>query len=330
MTTDRLHALRRALGEYLALLLVVVLIVVVFSRLSRHFLSVDTFRTLANNAADLAVVSIGMTLVLVAGGIDLSIGSVMALSSSVMAWGCTRAGLPLPLAVAAGLGSGALCGLASGAIAARWAIPSFIVTLGMLEAARGLAFQVTGMSTIYLGGRLEPLVAPLPGLGIAPAPLVVLALAVAAQLALTRTVFGRHLVAVGTNEEAVRLSGIDPRPVRIAVFALSGLAAGLGGLFATARLSSADPNGAVGMELSAIAAAVIGGTSLSGGRGSVIGTLLGVAVIALLQAGLSSIGAPDSVKRIITGGVIVAAVVADAYRSRGLRWPWARRRPTAG
>jgi len=134
-----------------------------------------------------------------------------------------------------------------------------------------------------------------------------------------RTVFGRYVVAIGTNEEAVRLSGIDPRPVKLAVFALSGLLAGLGGVFNAAYLESADPNAGIGMELSAIAAVVIGGTSLMGGRGSVVNSFSGVLIIAVLQTGLAQVGASEPMKRVITGTVIVAAVVADVYRHR-LGW----------
>jgi ribose transport system permease protein len=139
---------------------------------------------------------------------------------------------------------------------------------------------------------------------------------IAGQLALSRTVFGRYAVAIGTNEEAVRLSGIDPRPTRIAVFALAGLLSGLGGVFHAGRLAAADPNAAVGLELSAIAAVVLGGTSLMGGRGSVVRSFFGVLVIAVLQSGLAQIGASEPAKRVVTGAVIVAAVIADSLRAR--------------
>lgn len=133
---------------------------------------------------------------------------------------------------------------------------------------------------------------------------------------LTRTVFGRYLVAIGTNREAVRLSGIAPGPIEVAVFAVSGALAGLAGVFHVAYLESADPNAGIGLELSAIAAVVIGGTSLMGGRGSVVSSFLGVLIIAVLQAGLAQVGATEPAKRIVTGAVIVAAVIADGYRHR--------------
>ncbi|MFG8628548.1 ABC transporter permease, partial [Pseudomonas paraeruginosa] len=141
----------------------------------------------------------------------------------------------------------------------------------------------------------------------------------AAQAALTRTVFGRYLIGIGTNEEAVRLAGVNPKPYKIAVFALMGLLAGLAALFQISRLEAADPNAGVGLELQVIAAVVIGGTSLMGGRGSVVSTFFGVLIISVLAAGLAQIGASEPTKRIITGAVIVVAVVLDTYRSHRAR-----------
>ena len=160
---------------------------------------------------------------------------------------------------------------------------------------------------------------PVTGLGTSPAFLIALLVVVVGHLLLTRTVLGRYMIAVGTNEEAVRFSGIDPRPVKLAAFVLSGLLAGLAAVFQVARVSSADPNGASGMELSAIAAVVIGGTSLMGGRGSVLRTFLGVLIIATLQTGLAQVGASEPAKRLITGAVIVMAVVADVHRGNWIR-----------
>jgi ribose transport system permease protein len=207
-----------------------------------------------------------------------------------------------------------ICGLINGSVSVIWSIPSFIVTLGMLEMARGAAYLVTNSETKYIGPRVEWIARPLPGLGTSPSFLIALVSVLVGHLLLTRTVLGRYMIAVGTNEEAVRLSGIDPRPVKLTAFVLSGLMAGLGALFQVARVSSADPNGASGMELAAIAAVVIGGTSLMGGRGSVLRTFLGVLIIATLQTGLAQIGASEPAKRLITGAVIILAVIADVHR----------------
>ena len=296
------------------MLLALAALIVLFGSLSKHFLTAATFTTIANQVPDLTVIAVGMTLVLVVAGIDLSVGSVMALSGAVLGvalvdWGWSlSAAIPLCLAV------GLICGLINGAVSVAWSIPSFIVTLGMLEIARGAAYLATDSQTKYIGADIEPLGAPIAGIGLSPAFFVAVLVVLAGQVILSRTVFGRYAVAVGTNEQAVRLSGIDPRPIKIAVFALLGVLTGLGGVFHTARLASADPNAGIGLELSAIAAVVIGGTSLMGGRGSVLSSFFGVLIITVLQSGLASVGASEPTKRVITGLVIVLAVIADSLR----------------
>lgn len=337
MTAPARASRLRHLGDYLGLLLVLAALLAYFHWRSQYFLTGSTLVSIANGIPDLLVVAVGMTLVLIAGGIDLSVGSVMALAASVLGLALTRWGWSLPAAVAAALAVGAGCGAVNGVLSVGWRVPSFIVTLGMLEIARGAAYLATDSQTVYLGARVEAVGRPLPGVGLSPAFVAAVAVVVIVQVVLTRTVFGRHVVAVGTNEEAVRLSGVDPRPTKVAVFVLAGLAAALGGWFSTARLASADPNGAVGLELAAIAAAVIGGTSLLGGRGSALGTFLGVLIIAVLQTGLTQTGASEPAKRVITGVVIVLAAITDAYRARHtgrfrrlVEWLQACRRPRPG
>ena len=286
---------RPALLEYAGLAGVLVGLILLFGLTTDHFLSALTFTTIANQIPALTVIAVGLTLVLIAGGIDLSVGSVLALGSAILA---------------VGMAAGTINGL----VTVRWAVPSFIVTVGMLEAARGAAYFATASRSVFVGGAIGGLGAPLPGLGLSPAFLLAVLVVAAGQLLLARTVFGRYLVAIGTNAEAVRLSGIDPRPVVAAAFVLCGGLAGLAGVFHLAYLESADPNSGIGLELSAVAAVVIGGTSLMGGRGSVVSSFLGVLIIAVLQSGLAQMGATEPVKRIVTGAVIVAAVIVDAWR----------------
>ena len=305
---------RRAVAEYLGLAGVLAALVALFAATTDHFLTGLTFTTLANQIPALTVVAVGLTLVLIAGGIDLSVGSVLSLGAAVLAIALVDWGLPLPVAIGLCLGVGVAAGLVNGLVTVRWAVPSFIVTVGMLEAARGAAYLATGSRSVFVGGTIGAIGTPLPGLGLSPAFLVAVLMVIAGQLLLTRTVFGRYLVAIGTNAEAVRLSGIDPRPVVAAVFGVSGALAGLGGVFHLAYLASADPNSGIGLELSAVAAVVIGGTSLMGGRGSVLSSFLGVLIIAVLQTGLAQMGATEPAKRIVTGVVIVAAVILDAWR----------------
>jgi len=194
-------------------------------------------------------------------------------------------------------------------------VPSFIVTLGMLEASRGAAYLVTNSQTMYIGAPVER-IAELTLAGFSLPFIVALLVVAAGQIVLSRTVFGRYMIAIGTNEEAVRLSGIDPRPVKVAVFALSGMLSALAAVVQCSRLGSADPNAGAGLELQAIAAVVIGGTSLMGGRGSVVNSFFGVLIISVLGAGLAQVGAQEPTKRLITGLVILAAVLADKYRQR--------------
>ncbi|MFG0332920.1 MAG: ABC transporter permease [Maioricimonas sp. JB049] len=304
------------LVDYLGLLGALLLLMAIFSSLSDHFLTLRTLTTIANQIPDLTVIAVGMTLVLIIGGIDLSVGSLLAFSAAVLGVAMVDWGWPLWAGAIACLATGTITGLVSGAISVGAGIPSFIVTLGMLEVARGGAYLVTGSQTRYIGSAIEGIGEPLGALRISPAFLIALGVVLAGQFLLTRTVFGRYCIASGANENALRMSGVDSRTVRIAVFGISGLMCGLGGLMQASRLSSADPNAAVGLELAAIAAAVIGGTSLMGGRGSVINTFFGVLIIAVLQTGLAQVGASEPVKRVMTGAVIVVAVLIDAFRDR--------------
>jgi ribose transport system permease protein len=304
------------LAEYVAMLGIWIGLVLLFGLLSDNFLSPRTFAALANRIPALAVIAAGMTLVLIVGGIDLSVGSVLGLCGAVLGLALVDFHLPFWVAILLSLGVGLAAGTLNGLVSVCLGVPSFIVTLGMLEIARGLAYLTTNSQTKYIGSAVEGLAAPVSGLSVSPAFLMAVMVIAAGQLILSRTVFGRYLVAIGTNESAVRLAGVDPRPAKIAAFALLGLLSGLGGVFYTSRLGSSDPNAGVGLELSAIAAVVIGGTSLMGGRGSVVNTFFGVLIMTTLEAGLAQIGASEPSKRVITGMVIVSAVVLDAWRHR--------------
>jgi ribose transport system permease protein len=305
---------KQALGLPLAL----VVLVVGFGLSSEYFLTRETLLSIANDVPTLLVMAVGMTFVLIIGGIDLSVGSVLALSGGVVALALQAWHWPVPLAAAAGLACGLVCGAATGLVSVAWRIPSFIVSLGMLEIARGSAYLVTGSRTQYVGDAIDGLSAPL-AIGVSPAFVIALLVVAGGQLVLSRAVFGRELIGIGTNEEAMRLAGVDPRARKIAVFALMGLLAGLGAMMQVSRFEAADPNAGVGLELQVIAAVVIGGTSLMGGRGSVISTMLGVAIVAVLEAGLAQVGASDPAKRVITGAVIIIAVLLDVLRHRSAR-----------
>jgi ribose transport system permease protein len=294
---------------------VLVTLVLGFSLVTERFLTLTTLRTIANQVPENVIAAVGLTFVLVIAGIDLSVGSILALSSAVLGVSMLRLGLGLPAAAVLALGAGLACGAFNGALTVGFRLPSFIVTLGTLEMARGGTYLVTRSQTQYVGADVEVL-SEFSVLGLSAPFLGAVALVAVGQFVLSRTVFGRYAAAIGTNEEAVRLSGIDPRPVKLAVFMISGVCAGLAGIVYTARLASSDPNAAVGFELQAIAAVVVGGTSLMGGRGSVVGSFLGVLIIAVLGSGLAQAGAQEPTKRLVTGAVIVIAVIVDQLRRR--------------
>ena len=308
-------SLPRWVTDYLGMAIVLAILLAIFGYSARNFFSLPTFKMIASQVPDITILAVGMTLVLIIGGIDLSVGSVMALCGAMLGKSLITWGVPLPLAIGICMLTGLLCGAVNGLVTITWKLPAFIVTLGMLEIARGATFFVTGYRTVDTATSLD-FITETTIAGV-PMPFVIAILIVAlGQLVLSRSVFGRYMVAIGTNEEAVRLSGIDMRPIKVTVFALCGFLAGVAAVIQTARISSANPNVGVGWELQAIAAVVIGGTSLMGGRGSVIGSFFGVLIIAVLSTGLDQIGAEEYIKRIITGAAIVAAVILDYYRNR--------------
>ncbi len=302
-------------GESLGLVAVLSLLVAVFALISDRFFSASTFNQIANQVPALAVIAVGMTFVIITAGIDLSVGSVLGFAGAMLGLSMADWGWPLLLALPLAMLAGAACGWANGWVSVRFAVPSFIVTLGMMQMARGLAYLGTDSQTKYIGGPIEWLGAPIPGIGISWAFVFAVLVVIVGQLVLSRTVFGRYVMVIGANEEAATFSGINTRPIKIAVFVIAGALAGLGAAFASSKLASVDPNAGVGLELSAIAAVVIGGTSLMGGRGSIVGSFIGVLIMATLETGLAQIGASEPIKLLITGVVIVVAVIVDAWRA---------------
>ena len=306
---------RNVAADYLGLVVALGLLVLVFSLSTRHFASPETFRAIANQIPAAVLVATAMTYVLIVAEIDLSVGSVLGLCGAVVGAALTQWHLPLWTALLAAVVAGTLCGLFNGWVAARWRLPSFIVTLASMEMARGAAHAVTQSQTQYIGSAIEG-IAGTALFGFSLPFLLAMLVVIAGQVVLSRAVFGRHMVAVGANPEAARLSGINPSQVKLTVFLLSGFLVALAAIIDTSRFQSANPNAGSGFELQAIAAAVIGGTSLMGGRGSVVRTLLGVLIIAVLNTGLATLGTKDEIKRLVTGAVIVAAVIVDHYRHR--------------
>jgi len=306
----------RRFADHLILLAVLAALVLLFGLLRDSFFSAATLGSVANRLPALAVVATGMTLVMITGGIDLSVGSLLGFCGAAVGvmmadwqWG-------LAFALPASIALGGLLGGTTGTVSVKLRLPSFIVSLGMLEIARGLAFLTTDSQTKYIGAGIETLGAPLGGLVLSPAFLISLLVVALGQTALSHTPLGRHWIAIGANREAALVSGVPVDRPRLLAHALLGALTGLAAVFNCSRLGSADPNAGVGFELSAIAAVVVGGTSLMGGRGSVVKSFIGVLVIATLEAGLVQIGASEPMKRVVTGTVIVAAVLADTWRRK--------------
>jgi ribose/xylose/arabinose/galactoside ABC-type transport system permease subunit len=292
----------------------------VFCLLSRNFATVRNLETLSRQSAIVSVCALGMTYVIISGGIDLSVGSIAAFVSVIIAW-ALREGQPPLLALLMGLAGGAICGLVNGLLITRLKVGPFIVTLGTLLIVRGAAKGIGHEQKIDAPLTwIKDLLAALPeGRAWQLAPVgvwltLILAGAMAAGLAYAR--FGRHVVAVGSNEHAARLCGVPVERVKTWVYVLSGVFAGLAGILLFSRLTVGDPTVAQGMELDVIAAVVIGGASLSGGQGGIAGTLIGALIMSTIRAGGSQMGLPNWVQEIVTGTIIVLAVALDGVRKR--------------
>jgi ribose transport system permease protein len=318
-------ALVSALVREAGIGIVLLLVCLIFSLTANRFATTGNALNILVQISITTVLAVGMTFVILVGGIDLSVGSVLALGTvlgaRIMTGGRFSLGVSIALAVLACLAAGLLAGTLNGLISERWKVPSFIVTLGMLNVARGTSAVLSNNSTI--SGL------PLPFVdfgtkilfGVIPVIFLIAILTVVIGWAVLRfTVFGRLVYAVGSNEEAVRLSGHNTKRIKVICFAISGMTAGLAALVFLLRLNVGSPTAAVGYELSAIAAVILGGTSLTGGRGSIIGTFLGGCLLQVLSTGLQLVGVNDNYRVIVIGAVIVLAVVLDTFRTRLLSY----------
>ncbi len=302
---------------FLPLIIAVVVLLGAFRVWVPRFLTTDNLLDLAQQISVNAILAFGMTLVILIGGIDLSVGAIVALVGTVTVWLLPRAGV-VP-SVAAGLGVAAVCGAVNGVFAARTAMPPFIITLATMQIARGTALRFNEGRPISVpdSARGFLLVGNERLFGVVPLPVLLMAAAFAASwVLLHRTRFGQHLYAIGGNREAARLVGIPLARHETAVYVLCSLFAGLSGLIHASQLYAAEPGSGQGFELNAIAAVVVGGTSFTGGIGSVPGTLLGAVIIGILDKGLNQAGVHFSLQSIVKGSVILAAVYFDVRRRR--------------
>lgn len=315
-------ALRERLSDFVSQLAAAGALIFVFVFLafaSPNFLTADNLFNIGSQTAVVAVIAIGMTLVIITAGIDLSVGSVAALSGVMGVQMMVDLGLPVPLAILGGTGVGALCGLVNGLLVSTAGLNPFIATLGMLSVARGLVYIVSDAQAVFGTPNSFRLLGQGVVAGGIPIPIIViLVVALAGFIVLSRTKLGRYSYAIGSNLEAARLSGIPVRRYLTMVYIITGALAGFGGMIASSRVASGQPNYGVGLELDVIAAAVIGGASLFGGQGTVIGTLIGAFLIALIRNGAVLLGVDIFYQQVIIGVVIWVAVFWDQYRRRRL------------
>ena len=306
--------LRRVLLDNGALTALIVL-VIAMSALSGDFMTTDNLLNVGVQAAVTAILAFGVTFVIVSAGIDLSVGSVAALSATVLAWSATSQGVPVAIAVVLAIATGIACGLVNGFLISYGKLPPFIATLAMLSVARGLSLVVSQGSPIALPGSVSHLGDTLGGW--LPVPvLVMVVMGLITAFVLGRTYIGRSMYAIGGNEEAARLSGLRVKRQKLAIYAFSGLFAAAAGIVLAARLSSAQPQAAQGYELDAIAAVVIGGASLSGGTGKASGTLIGALILAVLRNGLNLLSVSAFWQQVVIGVVIALAVLLDTVRRK--------------
>jgi ribose transport system permease protein len=316
--------LRTSLAPLAGLVLVALVLFAwgLFAKRSDSFFTGYRMSLVAKQAATVGIGALGMTAVIAAGGIDLSIGSLTALCSVILAV-ALNAGWPIGAALLATIGAGALGGAVNGRLITLLRIPPFVATLGTLLIFRGIAEHVSGQQKIpaeppaWIASLFDPPAASGSPL-VCAAVWIVIAAALLLALFLRRTVFGRHVFAIGSNEQAARVCGVRVGRVKVLVYALGGLFAGVAGLFTFVDLAAqGDPGTGLGLELDVIAAVVIGGGSLSGGRGSVLGSLLGALLMSAISAGCTYAELSDSVQKIVTGILLVTAVAIDRSRREG-------------
>lgn len=308
----------------------------------------DTFISLRNakailvQTAILASCTIGMTMIMVSGGLDLSVGSILAFSSVSGAMTYHLTGSPVLAGVACVIG-GLVCGCANGLLIAGFRMNPFIVTLGMMGIARGIAQEIPranfDTSRVYLNHvgsdgeevswvprmlDLFPKEQPWKALGLPPGVFLTAAMIVVAIVVMRLTVFGRHIYAIGSNEESAKLCGIRVAWTKFAIYAIAGMVFGVAGLMQLSYDNAGNSTARVGFELNVIAAVVIGGASLSGGVGSIMGSVIGALIMVVLTNGCSIVGLSSNWQLVIIGVIIVAAVALDMFRQGKMRWPWAR------
>ncbi|MBZ9686034.1 ABC transporter permease [Clostridium estertheticum] len=292
-------------------------IFIAFSVVSPNFAKFDNIVGILLATAVTGILAVGITFVVITSGIDLSIGTVMAFSAVCAGLFITNMKLPIFVGVLGGIAAGGLCGFLNGTAIAKAKIPPFIATLGMMMITKGLSLVLSNARPIYFNDTPAfTKISTGTVFGIPNAVLIFFVVAIIASLILSKTVLGRYTVAIGSNEDAARLSGINVDKWKIIIYTLCGIFAGIAGIIMAARLNSAQPALGAGYEMDAIAAAVIGGTSLSGGEGTILGTVIGAFIISVLTNGLRIMSVPQEWQTVITGCIVILAVYMDIKRRR--------------
>jgi len=301
-----------------------IVLFIAFSLASPNFFSFSNIVGILLATAVNGLLALGVTFVIISGGIDLSVGTMMTFSAVMAGVAVTFWGLPVPLGILAALAAGGLAGMVNGLVISKMKVPPFIATLGTYYATKGLSLVISGLKPIYfndaptfrdiaLGSVVNNVI---PGFVVPNAVLILFGAAIIAGLILSKTVLGRYTFAIGSNEEATRLSGVNVDLWKTAVYTLCGVFSGLAGIVIASRINSAQPALGGGYELDAIAAAVIGGTSLSGGEGTILGTIIGAFVISTLTNGLRILSVPQEWQMVVTGAIVVLTVYMDILRRR--------------
>lgn len=309
--------LKEQLQQLLAFASLIVL-VIFFSVANDNFLTFSNISGVLLSTAVIGILAVGTTFVIITGGIDLSLGTGMTLAAVMSGVFLTNMGLPLIVGVLGGVLTGALIGFVNGFNVAILGIPPFIATLAMMLIAQGLALVISGTAPIYFNSTPNftdiSLGSLIPGVTLPNAVLILFLLAGVAWVLLSKSIIGRYTFSIGSNEEATRLSGINVRKWKIIIYTLAGCFTGIAGVVLAARLNSAQPALGLGYELQAIAAVVIGGTSLQGGKGSIVGTLIGALIMSVLTNGLRIMSIPQEWQTVVVGIVILIAVWTDILR----------------
>jgi ribose transport system permease protein len=288
-----------------------------FSFASGQFLTGENISNIIRQVSINGILAVGMTFVILTGGIDLSVGSVMAFTGTIMVGLMINNGMPAIAAVLIGIVLGALLGYINGLFIARARIPAIIVTLAMMEVARGAALLYTGGYPLSGVSKSYGFIGRGYLFGVIPMPAVIMILVfIIAYIILNHLPIGRYIYAIGGNEEAVRLSGVKVKRIKAFVYLVSGITAAISGLIMTSRLSSGQPMAGEGYELDAIAAVVLGGTSIAGGRGHIFGTILGALLLGVLSNGLNLMGVSPYVQRVLKGAIIVGAIYYSSFRQK--------------